>query len=87
MALDERRIRQAQAWRAKHCASGEKLNSETGGAIHDAGSSGELEQRFRQRDLPLAREITFAEAQQFRRPKDIKEAFKLLYAVPWKGWL
>ncbi|MBI3184022.1 MAG: phosphatidylserine/phosphatidylglycerophosphate/cardiolipin synthase family protein [Myxococcales bacterium] len=65
----------------------ERLNSETALALRDGAVAGELERILLEQDLSRAARVSLEQARSFRRPKDSKEQFELLYALPMRDWL
>ena len=65
----------------------ERLNSETAIAIRDEALVGAMERTFRAELQTQAREVTWADAVSYRRPRDVAKLFKLVYAMPLESWL
>ena len=65
----------------------ERLNSETAVALRDAALIGKLSKYYVQHLLPRSARVSWDQAAKFRRPKDMEQRFKLLFALPLEGWL
>jgi putative cardiolipin synthase len=63
------------------------LNSETVVVFESPVLAGELADQFTRQDLAKSTMITSATADEFYRPKNIAEQFKLLFALPLTDWL
>ena len=65
----------------------ERLNSETVLALRDPAVAGRLEKTFLEEDLPKSVPVTWEQARQYRKPKEMEAKFQLLYSLALRDWL